>query len=171
MKNLLFLISLILTLSCCKNDDDQPTDPIDQLPPATQTGENTFGFLVNGEPINVTNTSQQVAIYQQGQLQFGGGVDNSERDIGLSISLVDPITVNVYYNLTNFPMYTAEFGRREGEINCSYAFENTYEGKVLFTKIDTINFIISGTFEFSTITEGCEDIKITEGRFDMQYTP
>ncbi|TYC08776.1 hypothetical protein ES677_14145 [Bizionia gelidisalsuginis] len=59
MKKLLLLLTVTLTLSCCNNDDDTtPTNPIDQLPPTTQTGANTFGFLVNGEPINVTNTSQ-----------------------------------------------------------------------------------------------------------------
>ncbi|WP_418602421.1 hypothetical protein [Hwangdonia sp.] len=72
MKKLLFVLSLTLSLSCC-NKDDNPRNPIDQLPPATQTGENTFGCLVNGEPLVITNSREQVAIYQQGQLQFGGG--------------------------------------------------------------------------------------------------
>ena len=168
---LLCLLPLLSTTSCNNDDDNNTQNPIDQLPPETQSGANTFGFLVNGEPISVTNTSQQTAIYQQGQLQFGGGIDNSERDIGISISLVDPITINIDYDLTNFPMYTAQFGWREGEINCSYPFEDTYQGTVRFSNIDTTNFIISGTFEFSTITDGCENISITNGRFDLQYIP
>ncbi|MFD2726605.1 hypothetical protein [Hyunsoonleella rubra] len=69
----LLLSAFVLTTTCCNKDDDNSTDPIDQLPPATQTGENTFGYLVNGTPISITNTREQVAIYQQGQLQFGGG--------------------------------------------------------------------------------------------------
>ena len=43
---LLFTIPL-LALKC--NNDPEPNDPIDQLPPITQTGENTFGCLVDGE--------------------------------------------------------------------------------------------------------------------------
>ncbi|PCI33745.1 MAG: hypothetical protein COB60_07120 [Flavobacteriaceae bacterium] len=49
MKNLMLLIVFTISLSCCKNDDDTPSNPIDQLPPATQTGENTFGCLLDGE--------------------------------------------------------------------------------------------------------------------------
>lgn len=48
MKNSLLILILILSMSCCKNDDDNLT-PLDQLPPATQTGEQTFGCLINGE--------------------------------------------------------------------------------------------------------------------------
>ena len=79
MKNLkttlyaLLLVFPLWGLGGCKNDDDTPANPIDQLPLATQTGENTFGYLENGEPVSITNTREQVAIYQQGQLQFGGG--------------------------------------------------------------------------------------------------
>jgi hypothetical protein len=38
------------TTSCDKNDDDSPQDPVSQLPPATMTGANTFGALLDGEP-------------------------------------------------------------------------------------------------------------------------
>lgn len=41
-----FLTVTVLTASMCKK---KPVDPIDQLPPETQTGANTFGCLVNGE--------------------------------------------------------------------------------------------------------------------------
>lgn len=36
-------------LFCCC-DDDQPTTPVDQLPPETQSGANTFGALLAGKP-------------------------------------------------------------------------------------------------------------------------
>ena len=47
-----FIISLFLflTAACTKTDDDAPAGPLDELPPATQTGANTFGCLINGEP-------------------------------------------------------------------------------------------------------------------------
>ncbi|SEA49048.1 DUF6252 family protein [Bizionia paragorgiae] len=172
MKNLLLAFAMLLIVSNCnKNDDDQPTNPIDQLPPATQTGANTFGFLANGEPINVTNTSQQVAIYQGGILQIGGGIDNTERDISVSIIMEDPININTSYDLTNFPVHAAKFRKRQGTINCNYAYEDTYQGSMTLTNIDTTNFIVSGTFEFSTVTDDCENINITNGRFDLQYIP
>jgi len=49
MKNILLLLTFTLTLSCCHKDDDQPIPEINKLPPATQTGVNTAGCLVNGK--------------------------------------------------------------------------------------------------------------------------
>lgn len=72
IKILKLMLTITLLVSCGSDDDDNSQNPVDQLPPETQTGENTFGFLVNDEPINVTNTSQQTAIYQGGLLQLGG---------------------------------------------------------------------------------------------------
>ena len=77
MKKIFLLLLTTFTLSSCSNEDDKPTDPIDQLPPETQIGANTFGFLVNGQPISITNTSQVTAIYQGGLLQLGGGGDRN----------------------------------------------------------------------------------------------
>ena len=45
MKNLLLLVTILVTLSCCSNNDDNG----DTLPPETQTGANTVGCLVNGK--------------------------------------------------------------------------------------------------------------------------
>jgi len=55
--------------------------------------------------------------------------------------------------------------------SCLYDFDDTFEGYVNFSKIDKINYIVSGTFEFSTVTDDCETINITNGRFDMRYIP
>lgn len=45
--HLIFLsIFFFLAAGCIKHK----SNPIDQLPPATQTGSNTLGFLLNGEP-------------------------------------------------------------------------------------------------------------------------
>ncbi|GLB53184.1 hypothetical protein NBRC110019_22240 [Neptunitalea chrysea] len=162
MKKLLLLLTITLTLSCCNNDDDTntPTNPIDQLPPITQTGANTFGFLVNGEPINVTNTSQQTAIYQGGLLQFGAG--------GIFMLVQEPFTINTQNDLTGKARYLID---PNPQLGCHYELEDSYEGSVVFSKIDTDNFIISGTFQFSSVNNDCENVDITSGRFDMQYIP
>ena len=73
MKKIFLLLITSFALWSCDNKDDNPSNPIDQLPPETQTGANTFGFLVNGKPVNIKNTSQQTAIYQGGLIQLGGG--------------------------------------------------------------------------------------------------
>ncbi|GAA4504102.1 hypothetical protein GCM10023172_29960 [Hymenobacter ginsengisoli] len=44
------LLAALLGLSQCKKNDSSPAKPEDQLPPATQTGQHTFGCLLNGQP-------------------------------------------------------------------------------------------------------------------------
>ena len=125
--------------------------------------------MVNGEAINVTNTSQQTAIYQGGILQLGGGVDNSDMDIQVIIDISQPLSINTTYSLTNTPVNLAIFVNNG--VGCYYDYPNTLDGSLSITNFDQTNFIVSGTFEFSTITNDCEDIKITNGRFDLQYIP
>lgn len=169
MKKLILILLTTFTLSCCNNEDDKPQNPIDQLPPATQTGANTFGCLINGEPFVVSNTSNQTAIYQGGVLQIGGGIDNSIMDKRISINISAPINLNTPYDLTLFPNNLAIFVNN-GE-GCYYDYDHTTSGTLTITKFDQTNFIISGTFNFSTQTNECENINITNGRFDLQYIP
>ncbi len=169
MKRVLLLLLTTFTLSCCNNDDDNPQNPLDQLPPATQTGANTFGCLINGKPFVVSNTSNQTAIYQGGVLQIGGGIDNSIMDKRISINISAPINLNTPYDLTLFPNNLAIFVNN-GE-GCYYDYDHTTSGTLTITKFDQTNFIISGTFNFSTQTNECENINITNGRFDLQYIP
>jgi hypothetical protein len=49
MRKLLLFFLTTLALISCDKDDDAPTNPVDRLPPATQTGANTFGCLLDGE--------------------------------------------------------------------------------------------------------------------------
>ncbi|AGC76686.1 hypothetical protein LX97_01345 [Nonlabens dokdonensis] len=160
------LFALLTLTACDKNDDDSPQDPVSQLPPETTTGENTFGFVLNGEPFNITNTSNQFAIYQNGFLQFGAA--------GITIIIIDPINENFNYDLVQTSSNQAKcrfaIESQDGSL-CVYDYEDTILGSLTFTNIDDNNFIISGTFEFSTNNEECENIDITNGRFDLQYIP
>ena len=65
-KTILYLCLLCLTIvTSCNTDDDQPQNPIDLLPQPTQTGENTFGALLDGEPfIPVGGTNPLDCVYQ-----------------------------------------------------------------------------------------------------------
>lgn len=159
LKTLIVFSLMLMAVTNCKNDDDNLT-PLEQLPPITQTGKNTFGCLVNGEPLSITNSNNQVAIYQQGQLQFGGG--------GISMIINEPFSISNEIDLIGKARYIIN---PNPQLGCHYEFEDAYEGFVTFSKIDKTNYIISGIFEFSTVTDNCKDIKITNGRFDMQYIP
>lgn len=45
-----------------------------------------------------------------------------------------------------------------------------YQGQLKVNNFDEDNFIISGTFEFTVLDDDGNEIKITDGRFDMNYT-
>tara|TARA_R110002050_G_scaffold80217_5_gene171715 strand:+ start:980 stop:1489 length:510 start_codon:yes stop_codon:yes gene_type:complete len=150
--------SAIFLQSCELFGDDNNEPP--KLPEATQIGKNTFGFKVNGEVVNITNTSKQTAIYQNEFIQFGAG--------GVYIIIENPLEINKNYLLNRKSSYYVD---PNPQLECHYEFEDSYEGNVTFTKIDRTNYIISGTFEFSTKTGNCDDIKITQGVFDLRYIP
>mgnify|MGYP003583432381 CR=1 FL=1 len=175
MRKLLLILITTFTLCSCDKDNDKPTNPVSQLPPATQTGENTFGCLINGEPFVVSNTSNQTAIYQDGGLLIGGqkNINNNLTQVSMFISEANIgaiIAENNIYVLNSNSVPKGEYYIENQ--NCFYFTSSNYTGSLMITKIDNINFIISGKFEFKSISENCADIiNITNGRFDLQYIP
>jgi hypothetical protein len=175
MKPVLFLTILILT-TCCSSCEllfpkTEPKTELEKLPPITQEGKNTFGCLVNGKALFNTNSMEMHAIYEGGGIQFGSGKEDGSTDSYVNFVLLDPLSTIEEFSLINLPFHRAMFRNIVNGNTCWYEYDDTYEGTLTFSKIDRINYIISGTFEFSTVTQGCDTIRITEGRFDMQYTP
>jgi hypothetical protein len=175
VKNLLLILLMSFTLCCCDKDDNKPTNPVSQLPPETQVGANTFGCLINGKPFVVLNTSQQTAIYQDGGLLIGGqkNINNNLTQVSMFISeanIGEIIAENNSYVLNSNSVPKGEYYIENQ--NCFYFTSSNYTGSLMITKIDNINFIISGKFEFKSISDNCADIiNITNGRFDLQYIP
>ncbi len=64
----LLLVSFGGLCSCELISNNEPKTELEKLPPITQEGKNTFGYLVNGEAIVVRNTMNITAIYQQDNL-------------------------------------------------------------------------------------------------------
>ncbi len=108
MKNTILLLLTLFTLSCCKNDDDTPTNPIDQLPPATQVGANTFGCLLDGQaflPAYGSNPLDCVYQFVSGGYHFA--LQGNRRDqnnnstlIGLStnnLEIIENQTYQLYF--------------------------------------------------------------------------
>ncbi|WP_445736420.1 hypothetical protein [Mariniflexile sp.] len=170
LTTLLIYSLMLMAFTNCKSDDDNLT-PLELLPPITQTGENTFGCLVNGKAKIPNNTSNMSAIYQGGGIQISGEIITNEVIESILIIVLDPFEVKQNYSLTNLPNQKANFLISSNQNRCLYDFDNTFEGSINFSKIDKTNYIISGSFEFSTKKDGCPDIKITNGRFDMKYIP
>ena len=176
MKNLILILITTFTLSCCSKDD-KPTNPIDQLPPATTTGANTAGCLVDGK-----------AFLAKGYIPSGNLVCNyiNGKDFSLIIAqkndtqtiVVDVITYNQtlvvgevcllkeYGADSKFGEYTI-FDDNTGRI--SYKTNSTIIGELKITYHNFDKAILSGTFWFDAINSDGKIVKIREGRFDMQY--
>lgn len=180
MKNYILLFLAVLTLGCCKNDDDQPQDPISQLPPVTQTGEQTFGCLINREPFvppsfgnNAPNAFYQFVdgAYTLG-ISAGTGGGNTTKLIVLQGLDVPPLG-EISYQLVS---------ESSGDFSGIYSFGGgnivpqtltticQIPGNLIITNFDNDNFIISGTFEFTVINNEGNQINLTEGRFDLNFT-
>jgi hypothetical protein len=166
------LLAALLGLSQCKYNDPAPAD---QLPPATQTGANTFGCLVNGQPWTpqgFNGTPNYSATYDR--TYHGGAFD--VRAYRISDSGANREYIYVYadsvqgpgnYSLVNVkkaaPTYTAVPG-------CDYNRDpTTYRrGTLTLTRLDLQARIVSGTFEFTLAQPGCDTVKVTHGRFDYK---
>lgn len=167
---LLLAFSFLLTTSmkCKKDKSDTPG-----LPAATQEGKNTLGFLLNGEPWKpqgFNGTANLSIYYDEG---FRGGVFNIsayklfENDTRERITIASDSVQNPQKIIVGRKNFTVIFRNK----NCDFESNNNtlVDGYCEITKIDKINKIFSGVFEFKLTKQGCETVNITQGRFDMKY--
>ena len=186
MKHFFLLLLSTITLSCCSKDDNTPTNPVDQLPPTTQTGANKVGCLVNGEVFlpkgsNPLGNPILTCFYQyvNNDWQFGLGFSNNQnsmiRNISIGLNnyeLNQNITIILKKNNGNVLNNShANFTINAGGNGLGYVTNDIYKGELKITKLDQVNNIISGTFWFDAVNSNGVKIEIREGRFDMQYSP
>ena len=128
--NTIWLLLLALSSLCTSCKKDAPQDELSKLPPATQTGANTFGCLVNGKafvPIGYGSTgrSNPHVLYEydlQGQpfLSLKASIfDNRHESIG-------GISIGFRYlnDLGNYPLsdsFSIAFGGNAVIENCGNA--------------------------------------------------
>jgi hypothetical protein len=181
MKKYYFILALILlSLTACKKDkhiNGPGTPPQQQLPPITTEGKNTFGCLVNGEVWLPEVKPFQMFVYpltsgyefELFHVAANKLVKNSQDEF----IFADVIVLNANLNSTGSIILNNlnnSYARYSNILTgCSYEVDSIQTGTLNILKYDTINFIISGTFEFTVGTGGCDTIKITEGRFDLKY--
>ncbi len=177
-KKLSFFILLctIIFFAKCKCNKDVAT-PNDGLPPVTQTGANTLGFLLNGQPWIPAGSNGTPNLswyydptYANGNLSISAYHINSTTDKQYFIIGGGAIkSVGVYpigYNYTIGVQFSSLID------SCEIRSDSTTycSGNLTITKFDTANSIISGTF-YATLynsSSHCGDtLKITDGRFDL----
>lgn len=182
MKNLLFLLLTVFALnSCSNNDDNKPSTPkteLEKLPPATQTGANTSGCLVNGKaflPKGFIPGTNPIS-YQDG-LNFGlfigeknNGVINSLGVTSLNKALEEGIIIPLKLDLNDSSLTNAyaryvDFTNGQGD----FITTDIIIGELKITHHDFNNAILSGTFWFDAVNSNGEKVEVREGRFDRHY--
>ena len=184
MKLSIYIVLLTITIvftQCCK---EKPTNSNDNnipgLPPATQTGANTLGFLLNGVPWTPAGNNGTANL----SIDFDPGINDgyvsissyssrpsNRSDIIIAVKdslnfAIPPITYKIGNLYNGFILYTdnAYCERRASETS-------TYSnGFITVTDINRTTGIISGIFECTIFNPACGDtIKITKGRFDLKF--
>lgn len=165
----LVLILSILGLEGCflVHDSKSPT-----LPPATQTGANTLGFLLNGQlwlPDGACGYSNQSPVYDP---DFNGKPEFDMTCFKCTTS--QRMTFAFYLRGINhtgvYPVSPDSLGSCGfASDNCQYLYHDTTvyrKGNITITNFSLP--IISGTFEMVMYKKGCDSLKITQGRFDIK---
>ena len=180
--SLILLLIILFSVTGCKKNN-----PVDQLPPATQTGANTFGCLINGEiflpkgpslsPIlqcayQYLNTSYSKGYFFQLSAKEKGSKECELYSISLGTDSLQIFQSNTY------PLVNYETGKTSAQYsyfyNCgqfiNYNTSNNVVGLLTIKRLDEINQIVSGTFWFNAVSTNGDTTKVTDGRFDMQFT-
>jgi hypothetical protein len=173
------LLSLLLFCFClgCKKEE--------VLPKATQNGANTIGCKINGKncvadeggcfsckKYSLLYTHGKHFVLSANQIK---DEDNSTVQIGL-----EKLTSTGAYNLNvltdSYPRSTniknfGSFERNKPSPFKEFITNPAFGGTVDITRVDTINRIVAGTFEFTAenLDGSGETIKVTDGRFDIKY--
>ncbi len=171
----LLVILFFLTAAACNKDDD--TSPADQLPPITMEGKGTFACLINGEvwkwkgrnpwngfpnldtsywdPLNIFLIKAAKEINVAGEIKIQSMTLSS-----------NPDTIGIYtlqFNQGIFVDYS------QINVDCkAYELDTLQTHKLEILKLDKVNRIVSGTFEFTAFNQ-CDTLIVTNGRFDDFY--
>jgi hypothetical protein len=180
MKKQVFYILLLWLCLASGCDWFRRKNPEPQLPPETQTGANTFGCLVNGKiwlpegfPGPLVGPNFEVVYdpnYKGGTLNVSvyratsGDIESSMALAGYEISQI-PVTYSLD-SPTNDAKRMAVFSSN----SCDYydAPDLYRKGTLTITRLDLQQGIVSGRFEFVLAKQGCDTLKVTQGRFDKK---
>lgn len=176
MKNLLFAgLVAVIGLSCKQE--------IKSLPEPTQTGANTFGAKVNGENfgplgggILTKPTLEATHTFDSSILINARNFSRTPVEFEMEIFIKNvnvPGTYTLNQNTEVAPGQSASYAhylRRNINITDEWMTSSGATGNVQVSKIDWVNYIVSGTFEFTANARyGSAPITVTEGRFDVKF--
>jgi hypothetical protein len=176
MKNLLYILLLLPVLIACKKNI------VEELPPATQTGANTFGASVNGKLWVPSSAPIPGAAKLEARYITAGLIINarnlastpteSEFEIfikDLNGPGVYPLNQDAAVYPNHGPSYGYYISRTFTPVN-QWLTSSQFTGVVTITLDDRVNHIISGTFHFDALNLfGTPDtLRVRDGRFDIK---
>lgn len=175
MKKILTACLAIVFFAACNKE-------VDELPPVSQTGANTFGAKVDGElwapkgfgpfPANdilqarMTGTSYLTIDAKN----FASSPNETQFQI-----LVAGVTGPGTYQLNNDVVLPSSLSygyyvkRNVTPLN-EWVTSASIGGSVTITRLDTVNKVVSGTFQFNAMNlyNTPQQLTVTEGRFDIK---
>ena len=174
----LLALALLAPAAGCKRADPQPPapppTPLSLLPPETQTGQRTFGCLVNGQawtpagnpfggPIFTAQYFNQQLTISAGRTATIGG-QRIDQGIEINAKKVQQRGTFMLVDSTNNFANIIDLVK-----NCTYYTKPVRPGTLEITRLDLVNRIVSGRFAFTLETPGCGKIVVTDGRFDSPF--
>jgi hypothetical protein len=184
-------LALILTsLAACRKSENGPDNPWG-LPNATETGEGTFGCLLDGKPwvaeigLGIFDPTARPLDMSYDETGTGRYYNNGW---GMSASSQPKDSMREFINISAYKFdKSGLLNWRDHKIRStvflraitpsgftSYSLDTLLPYRVEITKLDTLNNICSGRFEFFATRNKNnlrDTIHVTEGRFDEVYAP
>ena len=175
MKKILIGCISVVFLAACKKE-------VKELPAATQNGANTFGAKVNGvlwapqgfgplpanDILEARMSGHDITINAR---NFSSSPNETEFQLTI-FNVTAPGTYLLNTDVVH-PNGTASYGyyvKRNMTPQNEWLTSSTYTGSVTITRIDDVNMIVSGTFQFNALNiyNAPEPMTVTEGRFDLK---
>lgn len=185
MKHFLLSAVAAILLCACKKDN---LDCLPDLPCATQSGENTFGCYINGKPW-VTEIAPYVLDPTLHKVEANYDEPNYGQNhyniLQFNATSVDSLLYS-FWSMSFSPIITQgellhgqlQSFRAEAHLELMpsnhmvFYIDTLSPYEIVITKLDVDKNIVSGKFAFTGITKDKNDtIRVTEGRFDMKYSP
>lgn len=179
------LLVLCLLANSCKKDNTDPNG----LPPATQAGKNTAGFLLDGKPWlpkgSPTSLQPYGVSWPRFRVQGGRTLEinffryNSKDDLTAVNFHFPDVHHSGTFDLSQYintgvisgpqPPY-AVYSIYEPGPDRKFYTGSTARGQIIITRFDTIARVVAGTFDAKLKEDGGPDsLSITQGRFDLTF--
>ena len=164
----LLLAFIMLTANCCEKEDEQ------ELPEITQTGEDTFGCLVDGEvwlpkAMLIYTPKHSVILERVDDVRIWDIVANRTTSSGFNFRIPEDFFEE---GILNIPVDKDKdigifFDLEANYPSEHFSWDQDLSGELNISRYDTINKIISGIFWFDVMSGKGTKIEIREGRFDL----